>query len=85
MLLVHRGVRPLPPERRAEGLRRRPPLLLRRAGVLPQRQARAQAVRPRGHGGDQVPHHAVPAHLLRHRELRGRAAQAHVSISYILE
>ena len=39
MLLVHGGVRPVPPGGPAQGVRRRAAVLLRGAGVLPQRQA----------------------------------------------
>ena len=46
-----------------------------------QRQAEAAPVRPRGDGRDGVPHHRVPAHLLRHRQLRERPAETHVSNS----
>jgi hypothetical protein len=38
--------------------------------VLPDGQAQAEAVRPRGHRPPGVPHHRVPAPVLRRRQLR---------------
>ncbi len=43
------------------------------------RKAAAAALRAREDGGDQVPHHGAPAHLLRDRQLRGRQAEDDVS------
>lgn len=60
---------------RAEGVRRGPAQLVRRASARPQRQAPAAALRARLDRHPAVPGPGLPARLLRGRELRGRQGQ----------
>ena len=81
VLLVHGRVRSLPAERRPEGLRRRSAVLLRGAAARHERRPQVPALRPRQDGGHQVPHHRVPAPVLRGRELRRCPAENDVRMN----
>lgn len=70
MLLVYGRIRIVPPRRQDQGVRRGPALLLRRAAVLPDRPIRDTSLQPRQDLLAEIPHHRIPAHLLRGGELR---------------
>ena len=80
VLLVHRRVRPLPPKGWAEGLRRRPSIVLRRTWILLVRQTGDPRFRSDQNRRHRIPDHPISARLLRHWKLRGCSTEDDVSI-----
>lgn len=80
VLLVHRRVRVVPTERRAESLRSRTLVVHRRTTVLAVGQTNVETVRSRGDRQHGVPDHSVPAHVFCGRKFWRRQRQAHVGV-----